>query len=129
MAPDEKSAWTPPKGYVLTVVPGHYLNAKGLEASGSVRDHGPIPDGAIEVSHFFEDEPFIWAENDGKGPNASVEARKAALAGEPLAGWSPNVIMLPIENGWVPPQYHLVHEDDESHGAVEPASVLGGDSA
>lgn len=122
MAPDENTAWKPPEGYVLTVVPGHYLNARGYEADGSDPRHGVLPDGQIEVAHFFEAEPFVWVENDGKGPNASIEAREAALAGEPLAGWSPNAILLPIEDGWVPDQYVLTHVDDDTP-TIEPASV------
>lgn len=128
MAPEE-ATWTPPAGYVLTKIPGHYLNGRGMNVDGSDPRRGLMPDGQIEVAHFVEDEPFVWTENDGKGPNASVEARKAALAGEPLSGWSPNVIMLPIEGGYVPDQYHLVREDDESHGTIEPASVLTGKDA
>lgn len=124
MASDENNpgGWTVPDGYTLKRIPAHQIDHRAMAAVGS--STGTLmPDGGMDVPHYVEDEPFIWQENDGKGDNASVEARKAALAGTPIAGWNPNVIFLPIEGGWVPDQYTLTHDQDPTP-VVEPAAVL-----
>lgn len=117
------SEWTPPKGYTLTVIPGHLIDSRGMAAAGGDPRLGLLPDGQLDVAHFNETEPFIYEENDGRGQFASQEARDAAAAGKPLAGWNPNVTMLPIEGGWVPDQYVLSANDDPTP-VTEPASVV-----
>lgn len=85
--------WKAPEGYVLTEHDGYHLNEKGFRAAED--DSSRLADGKIGVAWFSEDEPFT----DDNSPNAQV---------------------LPIVDGWVPPVFTLVHEDDESAGAVEP---------
>lgn len=116
------SDWKPPEGYTLTVIPGHVMDARGMAAAGSDPRRGIMPDGATMVLHFDEDEPYVWEENNGRGPMASQEARDAAKAGKPLAGWNPNAVEVPISGGWVPDQYVLTHDDDKTP-TIEPASV------
>lgn len=125
MAPDENNpgGWEVPAGFTLTRIPAHQIDHRAMEASGSTTDT-LAPDGSIRVLHFFPEEPYVWKVNDGTGPNASDEAKRAALAGTPLAGWSPHCVSLPIEGGWVPDQYVLTHDDDPTP-KIEPASVLG----
>jgi hypothetical protein len=117
------SDWKPPKGYHLTRHDGHFVDDRGFRVDNPATHHRPLmPDGQEDVLHFFEDEPFKLTPNDGTGQHASVEARKAALAGKPIEGWNPNAIPLPIEGGWVPPTYTLTHEDDDTP-EVRPAVV------
>jgi hypothetical protein len=131
MAPDDNNpgGWEVPEGYTLKRIPGHYIDVRGINMEGSdPRDprprHQRMPDGAQEVAHFDEDEPFIYEENDGTGQFASQEAKDAAAAGTPMAGWNPNVTMLPIVDGYVPDQYVLTFDKDKTK-KVKPANVLG----
>lgn len=117
------SDWTPPKGFTLTVIPGHVMDARGMAAAGSDPRRGIMADGATNVLWFNEAEPFVYEENNGRGPMASQEARDAAAAGKPLAGWNANAIEKPIEGGWVPPQYVLTKDDDPTP-VTEPASAV-----
>lgn len=105
-------SWEPPKGWVLTRHDGYYINAQGFRLTDGMRaDHqAPMPDGQLDVAWFDEDQPFYEDKNMKPGPGFGFE------------GWSPNVTLLPIQDGFVPPQYHLVHEDDPTLGAVEPAT-------
>lgn len=122
MAPDAQTTdWQPPEGFTLTVVPGHYIDRKGFAGVAPAAE--PMPNGSLEVPHFVTSEPFVWKINDGTGPMASIEAKMAVLNGEPLAGWSPNCVHLPIQDGWVPDQYVLTWDDDPTP-VVEPAEVL-----
>lgn len=107
------SDWKPPKGYTLTRHDGHYIDARGFKVDNPATAT-LMPDGQEDVLHFFEDEPFKLTANDGTGQHASVEARKRALAGDPIMGWNPNAIPLPIEGGWQPPTYTLKHDDDDT---------------
>lgn len=117
--------WSVPKGYTLKRIPGHYIDARGMNRDGSDprRDRGPMLDGTQEVAHFDEAEPFIYQENDGRGQFASDEAKAAAAAGKPLAGWNPNVTFKGIVGGYVPDQYVLTHDKDDTP-TIEPANVL-----
>lgn len=120
MAPDAPTeSWQPPEGYTLTVVPGHYIDRKGFASDTPPAE--PMADDTQEVAHFLP-ERYVWEENDGRGPFASIAAREAALAGTPIAGWNPNVIHLPIKDGWVPDQFILTLDDDPTP-VVEPAST------
>lgn len=143
-------AWQPPDGYTLTVVPEHYLDARGH--GSDTRPAEPMPDGQIMVPWFgralvpdpdvSEDEaakraelgvvtplvevdvaPWALTPNDGRGPNATAETRAAAIAGTPVMGWNPVILEKPIKDGYVPPQYVLVKDDDPTLGTVEPASA------
>lgn len=116
--------WKPPKGYTLTKHEGHYVNDRGFRTDpDNLRDGRTLmPDGQEDVLHFFEDEPFKLTPNDGRGPHASVEARERALAGDPIMGWNPNAIPLPIKDGWVPDAYTLTADDDDTP-VTEPAVV------
>lgn len=119
------SEWTPPKGFTLTVIPEHTLDERGFDNSANDprRPRGVMPDGQIEVFWFDEDEPYVWQENDGTGQFASQEAKDAAAAGKPMAGWNANGTLKPIEGGYVPPQYILTDDKDKTP-KVEPANVL-----
>jgi hypothetical protein len=125
MASDENNpgGWKVPKGYTLTRYEGYHVDGRGLMSEGSDPRHGLMADGRMEVPHFVESEPFVWEENDGRGAFASIEAKKAALEGNPIAGWNPNVVLLPIEDSWMPPQFVLTHDEDPTP-KIEPASVL-----
>lgn len=125
MASDDNNpgGWKVPKGFTLTRIPGHRIDARGMAAAGSDPRRGVMPDGAQTVAHFVEDEPFVWKVNDGQGEWASDEAKKAALAGKPLAGWHPNVFHIAIEDSWVPDQYTLTLNDDPTP-VTEPANVV-----
>lgn len=117
------SDWKPPKGFTLTRIPGHLIDSRGMAAKGSDPRRGVMLDGTQDVAWFDEAEPFVYEENDGRGPMASQEARDAAAAGTPLAGWNPNVVHKPIENGWVPDQYVLTADADPTP-VTEPANVV-----
>lgn len=123
MAPDKNNpgGWKVPSGFTLTRHEGYYVDHRGMERSGSTTNT-TMEDGQIEVPHFVEAEPFVWEANTGRGQYASPEAKQRALAGDPIWGWNPNCILLPIENGWMPPQYTLRHDDDPTP-VTEPASV------
>lgn len=111
----KRTKWKAPAGYVLTRHPGTHVNSRGfgVKSKGAVTEARPLmPDGAIDVLWFDEDEPFVETENDGMGPNASDEAKDAARAGKPLKGWNPNVTVKPIKDGWMPPSYTLTKKDD-----------------
>lgn len=107
-------SWQAPEGYVLTEHPGYYVNIRGFRVDDvNPTDRALMPDGTIEVLWWNEDEPFVWKVNDGSGANASQEAKDAAAAGTPLAGYSPNTTTRPIKDGWVPPTYQL-HSAEEA---------------
>jgi hypothetical protein len=109
------SDWKPPKGFTLTRHEGHYIDERGFRVDDPATARRPLmPDGQEDVLHFFEDEPFKLSANDGTGPHASVEARKRALAGDPIMGWNANALPLPIEGGWVPPTYSLTDDKDDT---------------
>jgi hypothetical protein len=102
--------WKAPKGYTLEVHEGYFIDGRGFRVSDEQMDdpkRGLMPDGQIEVLWFNEDEPFVWGENDGRGPHASEEAIAAARAGTPLEGWMAQVESRPIQDGWHPPVYIL----------------------
>lgn len=125
MSENEITAWEPPAGYTLTRHEGHYVNRKGFRVDADAAPAGGyMPDGQIEVPHFDNTEPFIYRANDGQGPFASDEAKRAAAAGEPLGGLSPNVTYKPIVGGWVPTVYTLRHVDDTTP-ETEPATLGG----
>jgi hypothetical protein len=106
------SEWAPPKGWVLTRHEGYYINHQGVRLADGMRaEHlTQMPDGSIDVAWFDEDQPFYEDKNMKPGPGYGEE------------GFSPNVTLLPIKDGYVPPQYHLVHEKDPLHGTIEPAN-------
>lgn len=124
MAPDENNpgGWSVPDGFTLTRIDGHYVDDKGFAVTGSGKPLRTTQDGTREVPEWNEKEPFVWQENDGKGANASDEARAAAEAGTPLAGWNPNVRFRPIKDSWMPPQFTLTWDDDPTP-VTEPASI------
>lgn len=88
------TGWEAPQGFVLTRHEGYYINQQGFQASEG-RPFTAMPDGQIGVAWFDESAPFIEAEN-----------------GE-YRGYSPNVQVLPIVDGWVPPAYTL-HSEEEA---------------
>jgi hypothetical protein len=98
-----------PKGYVLKKQhDGHLMDGRGFRVDeGQEPRKGLMPDGAIEVFWYDEDEPFVWRANDGMGPNASEHAKDMARAGTPLEGWAANGELKPIKDGWFPPVYTL----------------------
>lgn len=111
----KKTKWKAPDGYVLARHEGTYVNNRGfgVKSRDAVTDARPLmADGAIEVLWFDEAEPFVESSNDGMGPHASDEAKRAARAGEPLTGWNPNVTSKPIRDGWMPPSYTLTKKGD-----------------
>jgi hypothetical protein len=118
------SEWTPPKGYTLTIVPAHTLDVRGFDFAGSDprRQRAVMLDGTMEVFWFDEDEPFVYQENNGQGQFASQEAKDAAAAGKPMAGWNPKGELRPIQGGYVPDQYVLTADDDKTP-KTEPASA------
>ena len=125
------SEWTPPKGFTLTVIPGHTLDDRGMNRDGADPrrpQRAVMPDGAQEVFWFDEDEPFVYQENDGRGQFASKEAKDAAAAGKPLAGWNPNGEHRPIQGGYVPPQYVLTSDTDKTK-KIKPARATAEEEA
>lgn len=78
--------WKAPDGFVLNKHEGYHLNEKGFAAASD--DEPRMADGRIGVAWFNDDEPF--AEDN-----------------------SPNVNVLPITDGWVPPVYTL-HSKEEA---------------
>ena len=96
-----------PAGFVLTKHDGYHVNARGFrltpKQAKDARENPDNPnprqrlmaDGAMGVSWFNEDEPYIAAEKDG------------------VSGYSPNCQVLPIVDGWVPPVYTL-HTKEEA---------------
>lgn len=80
--------WKAPKGFVVTKLPGYHMNAKGFQAA---KGDPLMFDGQIGVAWFDESEPFV---EDGEG-------------------FSPNVQILPIVDGWVPPVFTL-HTEKEA---------------
>lgn len=83
-----------PKGFVLTRYEGYWLNSEGFRADNP-EGVELMNDGVLGVAWFNEDEPFVAAEKDG------------------LIGYSPNIQVLPITDGWVPPVYTL-HSKEEA---------------
>lgn len=119
------SEWTPPKGFTLTIIPAHTIDDRGMNRDGADprRPSRPLMlDGSQEVFWFDEAEPYTWTVNDGTGQFASQEAKDAAAAGKPMAGWSPHGEHKPIKGGYVPDQYVLTHDADPTP-ITEPASV------
>lgn len=93
------SKWKAPAGWKLTRHEGYTINNRGQRLSNETRRPERrilMPDGAIHVVHFNEDEPFY--------PD------KHAVNGE--EGWSPNAELRPIKDGEVPPVYTL-HQKEE----------------
>lgn len=83
-----------PTGFVLTKIPGYHVDSRGFYAK---KDSPTLmPDGQIGVAWFNEDEPYVAAELD-----------------DGSTGYSPNVHVLPIADGWVPPTYTL-HTKEEA---------------
>lgn len=124
-------AWKPPDGFTLTQTDPHYL-----DSNGRAWDNRPaelMPDGQINVFWFgraldadgneIDVPPWAYTPNDGRGPNATAEARERAAAGDPIIGWNPVYLEKPIMGGYVPPQSVLVKDDDPTLGAVEPATT------
>lgn len=130
MAPDQNNpgGWNVPDGFTLVCIPGHYVDDQGFAVTGSGKPLRTTPDGTRDVPVWDESEPFRWEENDGKDrpfgslTQPSQEAREAAAAGTPLAGWNPNVTFQPIKDSWMPPQFVLTWDDDPTP-VTEPASV------
>ncbi len=83
-----------PSGFVLTKIPGYYCNRDGFAVKKG--DANLMPDGAIGVAWFNETEPFVPSVGD-----------------DGTQGYSPNVQVLPIQDGWVPPVYTL-HSKEEA---------------
>lgn len=77
--------WKAPKGFVLGKHEGYTINTKGFRAA---EGDEPMQDGRLGVAWFNDDEPFDETN-------------------------SPNVQILPISDGWVPPVYTL-HSTDEA---------------
>lgn len=102
------SDWKVPKGYTLTRTEGYVVRADGYKANAGEE---PMPDGQIDVAWYDEDEPFYADENNKPGP------------GHGMKGYSPNVELRPIRDGFVPPHYHMVREDDDTP-VTEPATHL-----
>lgn len=127
--------WTPPDGFTLTKTDPYWLDSKGK--AWSTRPADLMPDGQINVFWFgramatddagaateIDVEPWAYTPNDGRGPNATQEARERAAAGDPIMGWNPVVLEKPIRDGYVPPQLVLVDDADPTLGDVEPAST------
>lgn len=85
------SKWKAPEGFVLTRHEAYQINSKGFRAA---EGDALMPDGQLHVAHFDEDEPFT-------------------------ANNSPNVQLLPIKDGWVPPVY-MLHAEDDPTPVTEP---------
>lgn len=77
--------WKAPEGFVVTKHPGYQMNTKGFRAA---KGDDPMPDDGLLVAHFKDSKPFT-SDN------------------------SPNVELLPIADGWVPPVYTL-HTEEEA---------------
>jgi len=84
-----------PKGFVLTRHEGYWLDQRGFRVD-KPDEHVLMNDGVIGVAWFNEEEPFV-----------------AATSPEGEEGYSPNVQVLPITDGWVPPVYTL-HTKEEA---------------
>lgn len=102
-------------GYKITKVhDGHLMDGRGFAVTKEQEANprkGLMPDGAIEVFWFDEEEPFVWAVNDGMRPHASEYAKEMARAGTPLEGPLPNGELRPIKDGWYPPIY-AIHQKE-----------------
>lgn len=92
--------WKAPRGFVLSRHEGYRINDKGFVlAAGDT----PMPDGQIDVAWPNEDAPFYEDENHKPGPGLGMK------------GWTPDVELRPIKDGYVPPVYRLHHEDEVPH--------------